>query len=217
MVLGLPDWLTFIIGSIVIPAFVAYFTGDPIVKYGDLRREHNSKIVYSMQELMDGGEKYYPLKIRLNNWNVYKPVLAHRFDDLEYSEYLLDHLDSGYPDVHKILMDYEILRERVIEQKTKVMEHIRDNFHVFAELNGITPYYYKQGIASPPFFIQPRNCAESGWFEIINRYNGFEKFHQKPEISAHGIEGKKWTHNFHTKKTAILDTTEKKNSRFFNL
>ena len=94
------DWagiLIFIISSLMIPAFVSWYSSDLRVAQMQKKRDHYLELVKSFEIWRDDLHIFTPIGVSDTKPNEFFPIKSKPLSELDYYHQFIDHMESGYP------------------------------------------------------------------------------------------------------------------------
>ena len=146
---------------IIIPAIVSYLTGNTFVNHANKKRRHSEKIKNSIDVFLNNYESYFQINVRINNGGHFVGDYTNEINELLYSRFLLQHIDSAYPKVSRKWHNHETAWKKRVNKKAEFLEDLRLKFHTLGEGLGVKPLYVYERIYRPDSFLFPEKIAYS--------------------------------------------------------
>ena len=148
------DWVglaIFVISSLMIPAFVSWYSSDLRVAQIQKKRDHYLELVKTFENWSDHLQEYAPIGVPSPTYNEFRPIEPKPLSELEYYLQFIEHMESGYPDLWAKWKDFI---SGIIEHNTAHAKLLND---IVAELRGIANRYKTSAIF--PYYekILPRS------------------------------------------------------------
>jgi len=144
------DWVglaIFVISSLMIPAFVSWYSSDLRVAQIQKKRNHYLELVKSFENWSEDLHNYAPIGMLSPTSNEFRPIELKPLSELEYYLQFIEYNESGYPDLWARWKDFS---SGIIEHNmthAKLLNDIVAELRVIAEKNNtaaIFPFYEKE-------------------------------------------------------------------------
>ena len=144
------DWVglaIFVISSLMIPAFVSWYSSDLRVAQIQKKRNHYLELVKSFENWSEDLHNYAPIGMPSPTSNEFRPIEPKPLSELEYYLQFIEHNESGYPDLWARWKDSSSGINEHNMTHARLLNDIVAELRVIAEKNNtaaIFPFYEKE-------------------------------------------------------------------------
>jgi len=187
-----------ILGVIIIPALVAWYSSDLRVAQMHRKRDHHLEIVKSFEDYNDRLTYFASIGVTGFQHPKFQVNQSKDLSDLLYYKWFKEHIDSGYTEIWRSWQELKKLINEHNRAHATLMNEIVDHISKITENYGVMAIFPDKNQVLPTFYLNLEKTADCLFDEVKYRFEGHPpwRFTEPKCIPAsfptQDLEGHQW-------------------------